>query len=75
VPTQPPIQWVPGALSLGVKRPGSDDDDDDEAALFKTLTVLGRWSTRVEVLNITSNIGVNFIGLHIVWILVMKKYE
>jgi hypothetical protein len=21
-PTQPPIQWVPGALSLGVKRPG-----------------------------------------------------
>jgi hypothetical protein len=20
-PTQPPIQWVPGALSLGVKRP------------------------------------------------------
>jgi hypothetical protein len=22
VPTEPPIQWVPGALSLGVKRPG-----------------------------------------------------
>jgi len=22
-PTQPPIQWVPGALSLGVKRPSS----------------------------------------------------
>jgi hypothetical protein len=22
-PTQPPIQWVPGALSLGVKRPAS----------------------------------------------------
>jgi hypothetical protein len=21
-PTQPPIQWVPGALFLGVKRPG-----------------------------------------------------
>jgi hypothetical protein len=21
-PTQPPIQWVPGALSLGIKRPG-----------------------------------------------------
>jgi hypothetical protein len=21
-PTQPPIQWVPGALSLGKKRPG-----------------------------------------------------
>jgi hypothetical protein len=25
-PTQPPIQWVPGALSLGVKQPGSEAD-------------------------------------------------
>jgi hypothetical protein len=25
-PTQPPIQWVPGALSLGVKRPGHEAD-------------------------------------------------
>jgi hypothetical protein len=25
-PTQPPLQWVPGALSLGVKRPGSEAD-------------------------------------------------
>jgi hypothetical protein len=25
-PTQPPIQWVPGALSLGVKRPGRGSD-------------------------------------------------
>jgi hypothetical protein len=25
-PTQPPIQWVPGALSLGVKRPGGEAD-------------------------------------------------
>jgi hypothetical protein len=24
--TQPPIQWVPGAFSLGVKRPGCEDD-------------------------------------------------
>jgi hypothetical protein len=24
-PTLPPIQWVPGALSLGVKRPGEPD--------------------------------------------------
>jgi hypothetical protein len=23
-PTQPPIQWIPGALSLGVKRPGRE---------------------------------------------------
>jgi hypothetical protein len=23
-PTQPPIQWVPGALSFGVKRPGCE---------------------------------------------------
>jgi hypothetical protein len=25
-PTQPPIQWVPGDLSLGVKRPGREAD-------------------------------------------------
>jgi hypothetical protein len=25
-PTQPPIQWVPGAVSLGVKRPGRKAD-------------------------------------------------
>jgi hypothetical protein len=24
--TQPPIQWLPGALSLGVKRPGREAD-------------------------------------------------
>jgi hypothetical protein len=26
VPTQPPIQWVPGALSLEVKLPGREAD-------------------------------------------------
>jgi hypothetical protein len=26
VPSQPPLQWVPGALSLGVKRPGRETD-------------------------------------------------
>jgi hypothetical protein len=25
-PTQPPIQWVPGALSSGVKQPGHEAD-------------------------------------------------
>jgi hypothetical protein len=25
-PTQPPIQWVPGAISLEVKRPGREAD-------------------------------------------------
>jgi hypothetical protein len=25
-PTQPPIRWVPGDLSLGVKRPGREAD-------------------------------------------------
>jgi hypothetical protein len=25
-PTQPPIEWVPGAISPGVKRPGSEAD-------------------------------------------------
>jgi hypothetical protein len=26
LPTQPPIQWVPGALCLQVKRPGREAD-------------------------------------------------
>jgi hypothetical protein len=25
-PSQPPMKWVPGALSLGVKRPGREAD-------------------------------------------------
>jgi hypothetical protein len=25
-PTQPPIEWIPGAISPGVKRPGSEAD-------------------------------------------------
>jgi hypothetical protein len=26
LPTQPPIQWIPGALSQGVQRPGCEAD-------------------------------------------------
>jgi hypothetical protein len=26
VPTQPPVQWVPGAISLGLKRLGREAD-------------------------------------------------
>jgi hypothetical protein len=29
--TQPPIQWVPGALSQGVKRPGREADHSPPA--------------------------------------------
>jgi len=32
-PTQPPIQWVPGALALGVMRPGREAD---HSPLFST---------------------------------------
>jgi hypothetical protein len=35
-PTQPPIQWVPGFLSLGIKRPGSEaDHSSPSSALIK----------------------------------------
>jgi hypothetical protein len=35
-PTQPPIQWVPGALSLGAKRPGREADHSSQfSAEFK----------------------------------------
>jgi hypothetical protein len=30
--TQPPIQWVPGALSPGVKRPGREADHSPAAS-------------------------------------------
>jgi hypothetical protein len=35
VPTQPPIQWVPGALSLGVKRPRREADHSPPRAEIK----------------------------------------
>jgi hypothetical protein len=31
-PTQPPIQWIPGALSLGVKRPGREADHSSQSS-------------------------------------------
>jgi hypothetical protein len=31
-PTQPPIQWVPGALSPGIRRPGSETDPSAPAS-------------------------------------------
>jgi hypothetical protein len=31
-PTRPPIQWVPGALSLGVKRPGREADQSSPSS-------------------------------------------
>jgi hypothetical protein len=34
-PTQPPIQWVPGALSLGVKWPGREADHPPPSSAVK----------------------------------------
>jgi len=40
-PTQPPIQWGPGALSLGVKRPGREaDHSPTSSAEIKELVEL-----------------------------------
>jgi hypothetical protein len=33
-PTQPPIQWVPGALSLGIKQPGREADHSPPSSFF-----------------------------------------
>jgi hypothetical protein len=41
VPTQPPTQCVPGALSLGVKRPGREvDHSHPSSAEFKECVEL-----------------------------------
>jgi hypothetical protein len=39
-PTQPPIQWVSGVLSLGVKRPGREADH----SLPSSAEVRNAWS-------------------------------
>jgi hypothetical protein len=36
-PTQPPIQWVPGALSLGVKWPGREADHSNVVPMSKNV--------------------------------------
>jgi hypothetical protein len=49
-PTQPPIQWVPGVLSLGVKRPGLEADhsppsvgDVKNARLYTSIPNTSPW--------------------------------
>jgi hypothetical protein len=39
-PTQPPIQWVPGALFLGVKWPGREADQSSTSS----VEVKNTWS-------------------------------
>jgi len=39
-PIQPPIQWVPGALSLGVKRPGLEADQSPPSSAFTLNTAI-----------------------------------
>jgi hypothetical protein len=38
-PTQPPTQWVAGALSLGVKRPGREADHSRMVELYLYSTM------------------------------------
>jgi hypothetical protein len=49
-PTQPPIQWVLGALSLGVKRPGREADHSPPS----TVEVENAWSSIPSLLQYTS---------------------
>jgi hypothetical protein len=49
-PTQPPIQWLPGALSLGVKRPRREADHSP--------------SSNTEVNNVSSYTSTPPIRLH-----------
>jgi hypothetical protein len=41
-PTQPPIQWVPGTLSLGVKRPGREADHYSTNGRLQSVRVIRR---------------------------------
>jgi hypothetical protein len=63
-PTQLPIEWVPGALSLGVKRPGREADHSHPSSaedknewvelvsdMMSYITLRGRWCD-IIVLNV-----------------------
>jgi hypothetical protein len=51
-PTQPPIQWVPGSLTLGVKLPGREADHSP--------------SSSAEVKNAFSHTSTPPVRLHVV---------
>jgi hypothetical protein len=55
-PTQPPIQWVPGALSLGVKCPGRETDHSPPSSAW----VKNAWSY-------TSTPPIRFHGVVLSW--------
>jgi hypothetical protein len=38
-PIQPPIQWVPGVLSLGVKRPGRETDHSSPSNVEESVEI------------------------------------
>jgi hypothetical protein len=43
--TQPPIQWVPGAFSLGVKRPGREADHSSASSAERSRNAWSYIST------------------------------
>jgi hypothetical protein len=47
-PTHPPIQWVPGALSLGVKLPGREADHSSPSSDVKNSAAIIHSSTRLH---------------------------
>jgi hypothetical protein len=42
--TQPPIQWVPGSLSPGLKRPGREADHSPPATRSRKCGWIGNWT-------------------------------
>jgi hypothetical protein len=46
-PTQPPIQWIPGALSLGVKRPRREADHSPPSS----VEVNNAWSRWLQTIH------------------------
>jgi hypothetical protein len=48
-PTQPPIQWVPGALSLGVQRPERETDHSSSAEVKNAWTYTSTPPIRLHV--------------------------
>jgi hypothetical protein len=60
-PIKPPIHWVPGALSVGVKRPGREGDHSPPSS--------------TEVKNVWSYTSSPPVRLHILWLSLKEKHN
>jgi hypothetical protein len=71
-PTQPPIHWVLGALSLGLKRPGREADNSPPSS----IEVKNVWSyTSTPSIRLRGVVLSSAQGLHVASVFTMKAED